>query len=266
MSVENGFGARQVVPSIRTAMKGAPPTALGLVVALSGMFVADLAFNLRHEMDVVGAVVPGLAAEAVVGVLLVAGAHGLERVPVGPRARPFLVAAFYVSLGVVRMSVLAAGNPYPSWTLWLGQLLPVVVGALGWLSLSAVLVDWMRRAAVQRMQAETAYRQLLVTRTDTAAALARTEAELAEVIAATRTAIQEIGRRLHAGISVRDLEECIGRVDRLVDREVRPGSHQLAKAPIEVHSLPVPPLWPTTAVRIGAMVRRWPGAHPSRRS
>ncbi len=262
MPADDGFGVDRLAPTIRTALQGKPPSAIGLVVALGGMAVSDLAFNLRHSLDVVGAVTVALATQVVVGVLLVAATRSLRRVRVGPGVRPVLVAAVFIALGVVRTSMLVLGNPHPSWALWLQQLLPRAVGAGVWFAVSAVLVESMQRAGEQRMRLETAYRQLLVTRTDTAAALARTEAELAEVTAATRAAISEIRRRLHAGITVAELDECIERVERLVDREVRPSSHQLAQAPIEVPSAPVPSLWPTTAVRIGAMVRRWPTARP----
>lgn len=254
--------ARRLAIALRVSLRGRPPDTLGVVVANGGMFISDLAFNLRHDLELSGAVTVALATQVVVGALAVMVLTRIGSAGSEARARPVTVLAVFALCGVVRTSVLVAGNPHPSWALWLQQLPPRVCGAMVWFTVSAVLLEWLNRAAGQRMRLETAYRQLLATRAHTAAVLCETDAHLSELVVRTRAAITELGNRLRRGLSPAELDACIDGIGELVDREVRPSSHELALPPSEFRASPVPPLWPSTRVRLTAVIRRWPLARP----
>lgn len=253
---------RRLTSVMVTALQGDPPGPLGLTVALSGMLVSDLAFNLRHQVDLLGAVVVAVATQIVVGVVCVAVLGWLAGLRIDAVLRPAVVLGVFTFCGVLRVTLLVVSNRNPSWALWLGHVLPTTIGTIAWFAVSAVLLEWMNRAATQRMRLDQAYRELSATRASTTAALAATQTQLAEVTTNTRASISELGELLRDGVTPSELDQCIERIGVLVDREVRPSSHQLAQMPVEVRSEPSASLWPTAGVRVAAMVRRWPTARP----
>jgi len=262
MDVAVGARLRRLATALRVSLRGRPPDTLGMLIANGGMFLSDLAFNLRHDLEPAGAVTIALATQVVVGSLALMLLTRIGSAASESHPRPATVLAVFALCGVVRTSVLVAANPHPSWMLWLQQLPPRVCGAIVWFTVSAGLLEWLNRAAGQRMRLETAYRQLLATRATTAAVLCETDVHLSALVVRTRAAIAEVSNRLRRGLTEAELDSCIDRIGGLVDREVRPSSHELALPPSEFRSVPVPPLWPSTKARLGAMMRRWPVARP----
>ncbi|PKQ21756.1 MAG: hypothetical protein CVT65_16920, partial [Actinobacteria bacterium HGW-Actinobacteria-5] len=262
MDVAVGARVHRLATALRVSLRGRPPDTLGMLVANGGMFISDLAFNLRHDLELAGAVTVALATQVVVGSVALMLLSRIGSAAEEPRGHPATVLAVFALCGVVRTSVLVAANPSASWMLWFQQLPPRVCGAIVWFTVSAGLLEWLNRAAGQRMRLETAYRQLLATRATTAAVLCETDAHLSALVARTRAAIGEVSSRLRRGLTAAELDACIDRIGELVDREVRPSSHELALPPSEFRSVPVPPLWPSTQARLAAMMRRWPIARP----
>jgi hypothetical protein len=226
-----------------------------LALAWLGMWSNDMAFLVDRGMDSVSTIAWAIGTSASGMILCVLLCALFLAPPFPPGARPALLLATFAVSGAYRALVLGLVFLPGAWDAiaWLAAARALT--SVVWLSTGTMLDLRLRQARDQRSLLTTEHRRLVQTRARTAAAVAATDAELGRVRASTRTAIADLSRRLVPGVDAASLSECIDLIDRLVDREVRPISHDLARMPDELAPSEVGPQRVPGTMR--SLLRSW---------